>query len=268
MSDLIPWTESRCSIELGRGVTGTVFLFRHAVSKIPVAAKLVRYAGKYFRNEVRIHQAISGLPWFPTFYGSFDIEGDQAVLAMEFIGSESEDRSYTITDCLEKSMLKTGPDLTKDEWFDVLNDVAEGLKALHTMGFLCNDLKEDNVLVVEESGRWRAKIIDLGWASEIATPFVMPLDEEQIDVYRSGRGCCHIAPECVLDARPCSTSSDVYSLGRLLAIVARAMRYDDFECYGTQIYLADEEQRPTVQEILDEIQPVYEGEDDPGSSSC
>ena len=190
---------------------------------------------------------------------------------MEFIGSESEDRSYTITDCLEKSFMKTGPDLTRDEWFYVLNGVAEGLKALHSKGFLCNDLKEDNVLVVEESGLWRAKIIDLGWASEIATPFVMPLDEEQIDFYRSGRGCSHIAPECVLDARPCSTSSDVYSLGRLLASVGRAMRYDDFECFGTQIYLADEDQRPTVQEIIDqlyEMQLVEGGEDDPESSSC
>ncbi|XP_030851747.1 uncharacterized protein LOC115928564 [Strongylocentrotus purpuratus] len=238
MSDLIPWAETRCSIELGRGVAGTVFLFRHAVSKIPVAAKLVEYPGECFRNEVRIHQAISGLPWFPTFYGSFDIADDQTVLAMEFVGNKSED---------------------------------QGLKALHSNGFLCNDLKEDNVLVVEESGLWQTKIINLGWASEIATPFVMPLDEEQIDFYRSCRGCCHIAPECVLDARPCSTSSDVYSLGRLLASIGRAMRYDDFEFSSTQIYLADEEQRPTVQEIIDQLYKMRlaaEGEDGPGSSSC
>nr|XP_054762173.1 uncharacterized protein LOC129268668 [Lytechinus pictus] len=271
MSDLVPWEESRCTIELGRGATGSVYLFRHAVSNIPVAAKVVEYAGECFRNEVRIHQAISGLPWFPRFYGSFDIDDDQAVLAMEFIGDDSEDRSYSLTDCLDRSMLKSGPDLTRDEWFDVLNNVAKGLKALHSKGFLSNDIKEDNVLVVEESGVWQAKIIDLGWASEISTPFVMDLDEDQIDFYQSGRGCGHIAPECVLDNRPCSTSSDVYSLGKLISSIGRKMRYDDFECIGNQICMADEEHRPTVQEIIDQfyaMQMMEGGEDDLGSSSC
>ena len=45
---------------------------------------------------------MSGLPWFPLFYGSFEIAGNQAALARKLLGCSTGDKSYTIADCLKK----------------------------------------------------------------------------------------------------------------------------------------------------------------------
>ena len=170
--------------------------------------------------------------------------------------------------CLDNA----GPVLTRDEWFDVFRDIAEGLKAIHDKGFQWNDLKEDNVALVKKDGSWRAKLIDFGWARDISSPLKYPMNEEMKQKYRTKMAYNHIAPECVLEDKPCSTASDVYALGRLLAVVGQEFSYDDFENYGRFIMIVHRpESRPTVQEFIDRLYYMHlteGGEDGPGTSSC
>ena len=80
------------------------------------------------------------------------------------------------------------------------------------------------------------------------------------------------APECMLDGKPCSTASDVYALGRLLAVVGQEFDYEDFEGYGRYIMIVNRpERRPSVQEFIDRLFHMHlteGGEDGPGTSSC
>ena len=269
MADLVAWDgSSEDKLELGSGMCGTVFLQRHAETKAPVALKVVPYQTECFANELRILEAISGLPWFPAFYGTLKLEHNRPALAMEFLGNEADGKSITVANCLDNA----GPVLTRDEWFDVFRDIAEGLKAIHDKGFQWNDLKEDNVVLVKEDGSWRAKLIDFGWARDISSPLKYPMNEEMKQKYRTKMAYNHIAPECVLEDKQCSTASDVYALGRLLAVVGQEFSYDDFENYGRFIMIVHRpESRPTVQEFIDRLYYMHlteGGEDGPGTSSC
>ena len=265
MADLLAWDDSGDELELGSGMAGTVLLQRHAQTKTPVALKVVDLPTD-FEDEIRIHRAISGLPWFPAFYGTFKLEDTQAALAMEFLGDAADGKSITVSHCLDNA----GPVLTRDEWFDIFHDVAEGLKALHGKGYLWNDLKEDNVVLVKDEGTWRAKLIDFGWSSDIASPLVVPTSDQMAQAYRDEEQHFHLAPECVLNGKPCSTASDVYALGRLLAIVGQEFDYEDFEDYGRFIMIVDNpKRRPTLQEFTDRLFYMHltEGREDGSGTS-
>ncbi|XP_072178620.1 uncharacterized protein [Diadema setosum] len=267
MADITAWDETTDRIELGCGAVATVFLCRHANTKRPVALKVGWHLSVFCPDEVRIHSALSGLPWFPAFYGSFKMADGQTALAMEFLGSEAECRSYTVADCLNTE----GPHLSRTDWFDVIIDVAEGLQAMHDRGYLYNDLKVDNVLVTKQEDIWRGKLIDFGISSDTSSPFEVPVDDELIEEYESTGECGHIAPECVLEGMPCSTSTDVYALGKLLMVIGRERAQCDLLCYGTEICGAEWNQRPRLEEVITKLYnlQLHEGEeDDADSSSC
>ncbi|XP_072178864.1 uncharacterized protein [Diadema setosum] len=267
MADITAWDETTDRIELGCGAVATVFLCRHANTKRPVALKVGWHLSVFCPDEVRIHSTLSGLPWFPAFYGSFKMADGQTALAMEFFGSEAECRSYTVADCLNTE----GPHLSRTDWFDVIIDVAEGLQAMHDRGYLYNDLKVDNVLVTKQEDIWRGKLIDFGISSDTSSPFEVPVDDELIEEYESTGECGHIAPECVLEGMPCSMSTDVYALGKLLMVIGRERAQCDLLCYGTEICGAEWNHRPRLEEVITKLYnlQLHEGEeDDADSSSC
>ncbi|XP_030851748.1 serine/threonine-protein kinase BCK1/SLK1/SSP31-like [Strongylocentrotus purpuratus] len=218
MRDLVPFRESNGSIELGSGTAGTVYLFRHAKTNEPVALKVIalppggvdgnrKSAIEKLQNEMKIIQRLGCMEWFPS---STDAARWQ------------------------------GPKLDKDAWMNVMLDIADGLTVMHKKGFLCNDLKEDNVLLVKSGGEWRAKIIDFGCHAKRD--------------YKYSQAYNYIAPECALKGKGFSVSSDVYSLGRLAAFVGQEMPgLKELGDYGFNIYSSPRGKRPSLQEFSKEI---------------
>ncbi|XP_072169349.1 uncharacterized protein [Diadema setosum] len=266
-SDLLPWGASGDEVELGSGTTGTVYLYAHAVSHRPVALKVMSVPPKdccqedrrqvisKLKQEVRILTALGNKDWFPEFYGCIKVGPDTVGIAMEFCGDESKGKSYSIADCVEGY----GPHLSRDDWMGVMQDVADGLIVMHRRGFLCNDLKEDNVLVVESEGEWGVKIVDFGWSSSINKPLRLRFTASQKQGYKDEQIYSQIAPECALDGKPCSVSSDVYALGRLTAFVGQRMGLKDLEDFGMYIYKCPREKRPSLKDYIAEVTCLRNG---------
>lgn len=98
----------------------------------------------------------------------------------------------------------------------VLKQVVEGMKYLHSIGVVHNDLKASNVLLhpsSETNCRWSAKIGDFGIARRIPPGAArVPLDIMNGTV-------SHMAPE-LLNDKFMSRATDVYSFGVLLWEIA------------------------------------------------
>jgi len=64
---------------------------------------------------------------------------------------------------------------------NVFRDVARGLKCLHDNGIVHKDLHRGNICVVNDGGRWIAKIIDLGKAREFQSGKLTPKDTDDME---------------------------------------------------------------------------------------
>lgn len=93
----------------------------------------------------------------------------------------------------------------------LLRDVALGLAAAHACGFIHRDLKPGNIMLVDERGRQRAKILDFGLVSH--------RDKQGSDeLTATGQTLgtpSYMAPEQIRGLA-CTERSDLYSLGVIL----------------------------------------------------
>ena len=115
-------------------------------------------------------------------------------IVMEFVGEGLS--SKTVHEHLQEDTT-----LDKRDWVKVSFNVADALAHLHRKGFLHCDLKANNILISNQQGY----LIDFGKAC----PIKKPPAKQYKKIYP------HIAPE-VLNESPCSTKSDIYSLGTVL----------------------------------------------------
>ena len=76
-------------------------------------------------------------------------------LIMAFVGEDM--KSLTVHQLLQESTTKSSPLLTS-EWISVCMDIVEGVKHIHSKGYLHCDLKTNNVLVLKKRGF----VIDFG----------------------------------------------------------------------------------------------------------
>ncbi|MCU0695056.1 MAG: protein kinase [Myxococcaceae bacterium] len=196
--------------ELGSGGFGTVYEARDtSLFNKRVALKLLNVDGAEARAEM-----IDEIKRLSSF-------NDPFILATTDWG-ESDGRVFMVTEFVEGDTLtKLEAKLREKERipsgspiFDPLFaasfgfDVARALMKVHLNGVVHKDLKPDNVIVELESGgsrRIRAvKLIDFGLATQTGVK------------HEQAKGTAwYVAPE-VLQARPVSPNTDVYSLGCML----------------------------------------------------
>lgn len=67
-----------------------------------------------------------------------------------------------------ESVLKTQPDLSMAVRRSILLDIANGLDAMHEIGFVHADLKPTNILIFYPGGKCRAKLADFGGGGDLA----------------------------------------------------------------------------------------------------
>ena len=182
--------------ELGRGAMGVVLLGFDLQLQRKVAIKLVNAAGggpevrQLFVQEARA-MALVNHPNVLHIH-SFGEHLSVPYFVMEFVEGQSADHWLANSD--------GAPDL--DRALSILNDICEGVSAIHAAGAVHRDLKPSNVLL---DSQLRARVADLG----LAAPYLNGGVVKQI----AGTPA-YMAPEVAFDGeQPASPLSDVYALG-------------------------------------------------------
>jgi len=101
--------------------------------------------------------------------------------------------------------LNSLPDTDYAEIMGLFNQVGNGLKHIASNGFSHGDVKAENILLVQESGKWKALIADFGLVG----------DEGGTPIF--------VAPEGLRGR--VTEKSDIYSLGMTIF----------FSCFETQL---------------------------------
>ena len=193
---------------IGQGGMGIVYLANHLLLQQQVVLKMLRYgaasdeqAPVRFQREAR---AICSLKHANIVQVSaFCVTEDQACyLVMELI------KGLSLAE-----MIKPDAPLPVDTAIDLFAQLADALGYAHAQGLIHRDVKPSNVLVVSESGKSTAKLIDFGLAK-----FLPGFGKDIQKLTQTGEvfgSPCYMSPEqCMgqkLDAR-----SDIYSLGCLM----------------------------------------------------
>ncbi|XP_068735448.1 uncharacterized protein [Montipora capricornis] len=115
--------------------------------------------------------------------------------------------------------------ITSPECCDIFVDICSALKYVHSRGFLHNDVKANNVVLERRADcdRCTPILIDFGKSRKASVNF--PQDSANRKRFRAHEhGKSYLAPE-VLKYRQYSTSSDVYSFGRMLKSVSKIMGF-------------------------------------------
>ena len=125
------------------------------------------------------------------------------------------------------------------------------MKSLHASGFLINDLKSDNVLLIIVNGSIRAKIIDFGHATfQNQQAYVYRLSEEEKRRYVHEGLYRHVAPEVALDGEQPTTKSDIFQVGQILKKMGHVLKLDLLYVLGSSCCHDDPTMRPTLDHVI------------------
>lgn len=105
-------------------------------------------------------------------------------------------------------------DLSKTNIYGFLYQLTDAICYLHAKKVIHNDIKTDNIVVVQESGpieEYAPVLIDFGKAKRATETKVKRLSEREKAFYRKYHS--HIAPEVIDGTHRPSVKSDVFSLG-------------------------------------------------------
>nr|XP_054754536.1 uncharacterized protein LOC129260597 [Lytechinus pictus] len=216
--------------EIGKGAFGKVFLRQYkgqAVAvKVPYIServndedatrRMMRIKANHARTtmEALVHLALADHPSFPKTIGVVDIDGAPS-LVLEFLGDKETGDVFSLSQAIKHP----SPSLRQKDWFGIITDIVNGMKAMHAKGLLHNDLKPNNVLLQWDYNdkRWHAFIIDMGKVSTQTVPLKhrhMPDDDRE--QYKEGSMFQHLAPEYMLDQQPMSVQTDIFSMGKII----------------------------------------------------
>jgi serine/threonine-protein kinase len=186
---------------IGEGGMGVVYRAEDTAAHRTVALKCLHtnLAGdpeirRRFAREARVLRVWS----HPGAVAVFDFVEHEHILAivMELVGGES----------LATHLARWQGRMPYLEIGNIMGDVLDAMNDAHAHGVVHRDLKPDNILVRDENGRLRPKIVDFGIAKI--------LEGTTFTVSGALLGTCrYMAPEQVKSPSATDHRADVYSLG-------------------------------------------------------
>ena len=173
---------------------------------------------------------VAGGQFFPKMLGMVRM-GNDACMVTEFVGNRATGESYTLLDAVTpEEDGYPSPRLFSWKLAAILEDVIRGLMMVHSVKYLHNDVKGDNISLEYRGRRWHGVIIDFGLLSTIIFPYI-GFTQDPLEAARDQPTRSHIAPE-VLAGGPGSVQSDVYAVGHLVRVVGELVGDDELMMVG------------------------------------
>ncbi len=158
-------------VMLGEGTYGRVLLARHKNEGHLLAIKLVKadeYVLQDTLKEASLGMLLNETNVTPKSYGVVftHIDGKHAPVGMVhgFIGDPASFESFTVDKIIDTKEERDA--MTTMHCLQLVHDIAMCVEAIHKLGILCTDLKENNIMASKDSrSRWNIKIVDFGMAT-------------------------------------------------------------------------------------------------------
>jgi len=203
---------------LGAGSRGRIYLARHLESQELRAIKTVRLkpnlaeTGKArFEREIATYQALR----HPKIVGYCEhgFARDYLYVVLEYVPGGGLDQLMKLRDGR----------LPLVEVLPIMRDALEAMAFAHERGYVHRDLKPGNILLTGESGRWGAKVGDLGLAKSFVDIGAGHLSSRG----EVGGSYGYMPREQLMDFRSVRPVSDVFALGATFyALLTGTLVYD------------------------------------------
>jgi len=214
---------------IGKGKFGIVNLGIHKKTNQKVAIKIINKSSLKSQEDIELIKSeidIMKLCHHPNIIRLLDhFENSEYIfIVMEYISGG------TLTQFLKKRYFN----FSESQAANIINQIGQGLKYLHSYGIVHRDLKTENIMMTQLNDNGIIKIMDFG-LSKIIGP-----KEGLIDGYGT---LSYVAPEVLL-REPYNKEIDIWSLGIILFlilsghlpfignkqdVIARKIVYDDIE---------------------------------------
>ena len=184
--------------------------FKTGVSKIDVM------------KEAHVLQGLSH-PGLPIVLGA-DLLKEPYIIVTLFYGIDKS--KTTLQRVLDKET--EAMKLNKRQSLLIIKKLCETLMFLHSHSILHNDIKDDNIVLYKDEEGLKPVLIDFGKAcliKEAHDKKLKKLSPEMKRVYRERHS--HIAPEIVEGTAGQSTSTDVFSFGRVVIKIGKSCGDED-----------------------------------------
>ncbi len=249
---------------LGEGTYGQVLLARHKTEGHLLAIKLVK-ADEYVLEDT-LKEASLGMLLNKTnatskCYGVVftHIDGKHAPVGMVhgFIGDPSSFESFTVDKIINTKEERDA--MTTMHCLQLVHDLAKCVEAIHKLGILCTDLKENNIMASKDSrSRWNIKVIDFGMATYKTdkAPLTFP---KRMHTYMHERH-----PHVPLDyfsSGVCAPSTDVFAIGYIADMVSKVIcRSSSLRLLAKACMQVIPTHRPSLKQLLKNVTELMEME--------
>lgn len=189
-------------------------------------------------HEAKVLNTLGDHEGLPLLFGVC-VDMEPFCLVTQFYGLGDE--SLTLHKAIKSKILD------KSQTAEIFLSLLRTLEYIHSKGYLHNDLKSNNVVLEQRRGCFCPIIIDFGKSKPINKPDCRKRS------HQTG-GADYIAPE-VRNGLKETTSSDVYSLGKMLerAVYGRSFSilFSEIVVQATNSFFID---RPSVSELIIRLQ--------------
>ena len=198
-----------------------------------------------------------GHPNLPLFIGVYDHpECPKPLLVTKFYSVADKACTFHQYLCNQH---RSDSQITVHDWAQILIGICRGIQAVHTKGFLHNDIKCDNVMSdcicrSENNPPVWPIIIDFGKARPMTCPKKYKLSDAEKEYYL--KNYTHLAPELVKGLQSQSVQTDVYSIGHIIKKVVIVTKSHDLKVVARLCTKSDFAMRPSLQYVCESLSDV------------
>lgn len=241
---LLPHTDSGRHV-VGSGSYGTCELRNW--KNIPVCVKTMHKSSELsdVKKEVAVMCSLQQSMFVPVLLGA-NLKSFPFYIVTKF-HSIKVDSSVTLCKAIHCSTIKSC------KWGKILVCCAEGVKSIHNLGFLHNDLHLKNIVVDKLGGHVHPVIVDYGKACKIGDGRCRNVPE--FGNYTKQHPW--VAPETICGEHQESKASDIYSFGYIMDKVNCKVNCSNLaklvsECQSRKSF------RPTIDNVIKSLQLICE----------